>query len=81
MNGAINVHQQRRNQMFIIKSTKTDAILGNDGEMRASMFYGPLGFSPKIYKTRARAERAIQGNYSWRKVAELDNNGCEVRAQ
>jgi hypothetical protein len=66
--------------MFIIKSTKTDAILGTDNEMRASMFYGPLGFSPKTYKTRAGAERAVNGN-SWRKVVELDKHGCEVRAQ
>ena len=67
--------------MFIIKSTKTDAILGTDNEMRASMFYGPLGFSPKTYKTRAGAERAISSYGGWRKVAELDKHGCEVRAQ
>lgn len=64
--------------MFIIKSTKTDAILGNDGEVRASMFYGPLGYAPKTYKTRAGAERAVNGN-SWRMVVELDKFGCEIK--
>jgi hypothetical protein len=66
--------------MFIIKSTKTDAIICQDGEPRASCLVGPLGFRARIYKTRAGAERAVNGN-SWRKVVELDKNGCEVRAR
>jgi hypothetical protein len=64
---------------FIIKSTKTDAILCQDGEVRASCLVGPLGFRARIYKTRAGADRlAAQYGPAWRKVVELDRNGCEV---
>jgi hypothetical protein len=63
---------------FIIKSTKTDAIVGATGELRPSSSFGPLKLSPKLFKTRAGAERAIKGN-EWRKVVELDQNGCEAK--
>jgi hypothetical protein len=63
--------------MFIIKSTKCDAIVGLDGEVYASNTFGPLGRTPKLYKTRAGAEREAAKRL-WRKVVELDQHGCEV---
>jgi hypothetical protein len=64
--------------MYIIKSTKTDAILCMDGEVRASCLVGPLGFRARLYKTRKGALSAI-GQNTWRKVVELDQHGCEIR--
>jgi hypothetical protein len=64
--------------MFIIKSTKTDAIIAATGELRPSHAFGPLGLQPRLYKTRKGAERAI-GEHTWRKVIELDQYGCEVK--
>jgi hypothetical protein len=63
--------------MFIIKSTKSDSILGNDDEVRPSFCFGPLKLQPKLYKTRRGAERRTQDN-PWWKVVELDQHGCEI---
>jgi hypothetical protein len=69
---------KRSKQMFILKSTKTDAIVAHDGEIRPSSSFGPLGLQPKLFKTRAGAERAASQRV-WRKVVELDRHGCEVK--
>lgn len=64
---------------FILKSTIGDAILARNGEMHASLFFGPLGLEPRIYKTRAGAERGAAAR-SNRRVVELDQHGHEIEA-
>ena len=64
--------------MFIVKSTKTEGIVCEDGEVRASCLVGPLGFRARLYRTRAGAERAAAQRPGWRKVAQLDSKGCEI---